>query len=119
MCGRHLMRVWRIVNDAGSTVLAAAMQSDRRTPPDPREGSVYFVRFGDRVKIGFSTDVRTRLVAIPHDEVLAVVPGTIRDEKRCHAAFADLRLTGEWFTAAPRLLDFAAALAGTDQTGAA
>lgn len=67
---------------------------------------MYFIRFRDRIKIGHSIDVRDRLRAIPVDQVLAVMPGTRLDERRCHAAFADLRVQGEWFRAEPRLLEF-------------
>jgi len=63
----------------------------------PTTSVVYYVRFGDRVKIGYSTNLDGRLKAIPHDEVLATEPGTIQDERARHAAFADLRVTGEWF----------------------
>ena len=60
-------------------------------------GTVYYIRFSDRVKIGYTTNLRQRLNGLPHDEVLATEPGTIQDERARHAAFADLRVTGEWF----------------------
>lgn len=73
-------------------------------------GFVYFVRFSDRVKIGFSANPAGRLKNIPHDEVLAIVPGTMADERGLHAQFARYRVTGEWFQADEDLLDFIAAL---------
>lgn len=73
-----------------------------------KPGFVYFVRFGNRVKIGYSANPTHRLRNIPHDEVLALIPGTMRHERQCHAAFEHLRITGEWFEAAPALLAFAA-----------
>jgi hypothetical protein len=68
---------------------------------------VYMIRLGDRVKIGFTTNLRQRMYDLPHEEILAVVPGTVVDERRCHAAFAHLRVAGEWFRAEPELLTFA------------
>lgn len=62
---------------------------------------VYYVRFGDMVKIGFSTNVRSRLQAIPHQEVLAVKDGTMADERAAHRACAEWRLVGEWFQDCP------------------
>lgn len=81
-------------------------QVAQRTP----RGLVYFVRFGDRVKIGFTTNLTQRMAVIPHDEILATQPGSLQDEARCHAAFAADRLIGEWFKATPDLLAFAAAV---------
>lgn len=90
---------------------AALPQPDHTLPPMDKyteRGFVYFVRFGDRVKIGFSMNVERRLKAIPHDEILAVMPGTFRDESRCHAAFAHLRIIGEWFEMGDDLMGFIA-----------
>lgn len=69
-------------------------------------GTVYFVRFRDRIKIGWSSDPDKRIRALPHDEVLHLQPGTIEDERRCHAAFAHLRDRGEWFRMEPDLVEF-------------
>lgn len=66
--------------------------------PDPAVTSlIYYLRFGDRVKIGYTTNLPLRLKVIPHDEVLATEPGTMLDEKVRHARFAPLRIKGEWF----------------------
>lgn len=76
--------------------------------PDPGLGTVYFIRFRDMVKIGVTYDLTRRLKELPHDEILGTIPGTPRDEARCHAAFAHLRHTGEWFRDAPELRQFIA-----------
>jgi len=75
-----------------------------------RYGLVYFIQFGDRIKIGYTTDLEQRMSAIPHDKILALIAGTMADERRCHEKFAHLRLTGEWFSAGPDLLKFIAKL---------
>lgn len=76
-----------------------------------KAGTVYYLRFADRVKIGFSTNLKSRLQAIPHDEVLATEPGTMRQERERHAQFADLRVTGEWFRYEEPLVSHIASLA--------
>lgn len=73
---------------------------------EARYGFVYFVRFADRIKIGYSDDPTLRLRNIPHDEILAFVPGTMSTEKKYHNMFKDLRITGEWFASHRRLLDY-------------
>lgn len=78
----------------------------RETP-----GLVYFVSLGDRIKIGFTTNLERRMQAVPHDEILGTVIGTMEDEARCHKAFDHLRMTGEWFRAEPDLLQFIADVA--------
>jgi hypothetical protein len=71
--------------------------------PDPQPEPpdyVYYVRFGDRVKIGFSSNLPTRIAQLPCDEVLAVEPGGIQLERMRHAEFGAARVYAnrEWFT---------------------
>lgn len=100
----------------------AATEPERRAareasePPDPPPrpepvGCVYFIRLGDLVKIGFTTNLEQRMKDLPQEEVLGIVPfATMREERRCHAAFAHLRRTGEWFDDAPDLRAFITAV---------
>lgn len=112
LCLRHLTKAWRTFDQTYMSLLR--MRSERAGEVETRErikrrderGVVYFIRFGDRVKIGFTTNLAGRLADLPHDEVLGTVPGAMADERRCHAAFAHLRVTGEWFRAEPELLSF-------------
>lgn len=65
---------------------------------EPAAGEmVYYMRFGDRVKIGYTTNLTSRLKAVPNDELLATEPGTRAVEAARHRQFRELRLTGEWF----------------------
>lgn len=68
-------------------------------------GVVYYILFGDRVKIGYSSDLSGRLLALPYDEVLAAEPGSISLEKSRHRSFESIRLRGhaEWFRATKKL----------------
>lgn len=115
LCQRHHMQAWRTFEkmalwplremreDALSRALQHASEPrSRSTEP----GYVYFARFGDRIKIGFTTNLKQRMGNIPHDQMIGSVPGTMSDEKRCHAAFEHLRIVGEWFEPGQDLLDF-------------
>lgn len=75
-----------------------------------RVSVVYYIQFADRVKIGTSTDARRRLYGLPHDQVLAFELGGVTLERQRHQQFAQHRVTGEWFTAHPQILDHAAQL---------
>lgn len=59
---------------------------------------VYYIRFGERIKIGTSGNPRGRLAALPWEEVLAFERGGRAVEQRRHALFAEHRIPGsEWF----------------------
>jgi hypothetical protein len=67
-----------------------------------RPGYVYFMRMGDSVKIGFSTDVGKRLKAIQTAcpmpaKVIKIIPGSDQTERYFHHHFAAYRQSGEWF----------------------
>ncbi|WP_203135752.1 GIY-YIG nuclease family protein [Microbacterium sp. JZ31] len=84
--------------------------------PPPRIDVVYYVRYGDRVKIGTSAQPRRRLAALVYDELLAFERGDRLVERRRHEQFADERFARtEWFRLSGRLRAHAAALsAGVD-----
>lgn len=67
-----------------------------------RPGFVYFIRMGDKVKIGFSINVGNRLKAIQTAcplpaEIVKIIPGSEQTERYFHAHFAANRISGEWF----------------------
>lgn len=81
--------------------------------PLPRIDVVYYLRLGDRVKIGTTFTPRQRFAALPHDEVLAFERGDRTLERTRHVEFADDRLgTSEWFALSPRIRSHVATLAG-------
>lgn len=104
-CGQAMDAPW-LVEEHASRVTSAARAEDI---PD---GVVYYLRFGDRVKIGFSAAFAERMLALPHDEVLAVEPGSYQREKQAHEQYAAFRVPGqrEWFRAVPEILAHAADL---------
>jgi hypothetical protein len=67
---------------------------------------VYYVRFGERIKIGTTANPRQRLGALPVDELLAFERGDRLVEHRRHEQFAHLRRgTSEWFRLGDDLTD--------------
>lgn len=76
-----------------------------------KPGHVYFIRDGHRLKIGFTTNIKSRVKAIQTDcaeavDVLMVMPGTQGTEKFLHERFADYHVGGEWFNLVGTLADF-------------
>lgn len=78
-----------------------------------RTGYIYFIQSedGGPIKIGFSEDPKTRLVALQtHNpaklQILSVIEGSSDDETRLHKKFADHKVQGEWFRPHRSILDF-------------
>ncbi len=68
-------------------------------------GVVYYMQFGNRIKIGFTTDLDARSKSVPNDEVLAAEPGSYELERVRHKEFAAHKVKSmkEWFTISPEL----------------
>ncbi len=79
---------------------SAALRQDR-------DGFVYFLRVGERIKIGYSVDVKRRMREYPPgSELLAVEPGDRDLETQRHRQFAGSLLDGrEWFRPTPDVLE--------------
>lgn len=72
--------------------------------PPPRIDVVYYLRNGDRVKIGTTSNPRQRFAAIWHEELVAFERGNRAVERARHAQFAEDRFSGsEWFRLSPGL----------------
>lgn len=74
-------------------------------PMVERISHVYYVRFGDRIKIGVTTNLPARLDALPWDEVLTVELGERELEQERHRQFRIFRVNGEWFAKTPELVE--------------
>lgn len=73
---------------------------------------VYYVRVGDHVKIGYTTNLRNRMQAYPTGRLLATEPGGLTLERQRHEQFAHALDVGrEWFTITPDLMGHIKALA--------
>lgn len=71
----------------------------------PASSVVYYIQFGDRIKIGTTTSLERRLAELPHDELLATESGGVQTERRRHEQFEAYRLLGEWFEMGEELVD--------------
>ena len=62
-------------------------------------GYVYYARIGRNIKIGYATDVKTRMTSYPPEtDLLAVEPGSYELESARLAQFSDALVWGnEWF----------------------
>lgn len=81
------------------------------SPTAPRVDVVYYLRYGDRFKIGTSANPRQRFASLPHDEVLAFERGDRTLERRRHLQFANHRIPRtEWFEANDELARLIAVL---------
>lgn len=119
LCDRHMVKVYReVASLMGETRPAEPSRGVVAYAPSRPRGTIYIVQFGDRIKIGYTTDMRTRMTAIPHDRVLATLPGTMSTEKALHHQFRHLHIKGEWFRAEGDLLAFAAEHAVTRRQSA-
>jgi hypothetical protein len=72
-------------------------EADEQERVRARSSVVYYMRIGNRVKIGYTTDLATRLADIGPEELLVTEPGGREVERERHNQFAALRSHREWF----------------------
>lgn len=65
--------------------------------PDASGEVVYYMRIGNRVKIGWSTSLASRLATINPEELMATELGGRKLEHARHQEFRELHSHGEWF----------------------
>jgi T5orf172 domain len=103
LCQKHALHVWAQVN---TDIEGGEVKPPR--PPKPKTpvaGWIYYLKVGDRIKIGYAGDVPQRMRQYPPNAVLfAVHRGTIDDERRIHASLSLHRADGrEWYHPTPEL----------------
>lgn len=70
--------------------------------------AVYFIRAGNFIKIGKADNPQKRLQQLQTGsplkmELVSVIPGGEKEEKKMHAKYAHLRANGEWFHYSPEM----------------
>lgn len=128
LCDRHAIAAYRAVNSlladtpkALTDMLAGAIPERVLGKPTPRPdrtkrdvrttpGHIYFVKAGDLIKIGYSTNLRQRLSQLGPVVLLATITGTMEDEKALHHQFGEYWDHGEYFRPGQRLMDHIASL---------
>lgn len=106
LCREHAAQVWKTVEDHESTQYRELVRGKVPAPKPAktyranRPGHIYYLQVGDRVKIGFTTDLYRRMMEYPPNAVLlATHPGTPAVEKELHQDFHRYLADGrEWFT---------------------
>lgn len=97
--------------DALIATLGKRLQEERTPRKVKRhtdtEGQVYFLQSDNAVKIGWTSDLEQRMKSYsPGAKILAVMPGTRKDETRLHRKFAHLRTNRrEWFAYSPQVME--------------
>jgi hypothetical protein len=58
------------------------------------QSQVYYIRMGDHIKIGFTQNLRERVIGLRVDksDILATEPGGREKERQRHLQFADIRI---------------------------
>jgi len=94
-------RRWHEAGEEMRVLLFPTRTAEPRTAQvQPERGHapiVYYMRLGDIVKIGTTTNVAKRAGSINPEGVMAVEFGAVDVERARHNQFIDLHLHGEWF----------------------
>lgn len=122
ICREHAAQAWklfdakepddykRIVRGEAKEVAAAQRATEARSAEAKRlaklrAGMIYYIRIGDRIKIGYTRDMYRRMGQYPpNTELLAMHPGTPLLEQQMHQQFGKYLADGrEWFHPNPEL----------------
>jgi hypothetical protein len=111
LCQKHALHVWAQVNadiEGGEIPAPERPKAKAR----PAKGVIYYLQNGDRIKVGYASNLAQRMRTYPPNaEILAVHPGTLADEQRIHAELSAHRAAGrEWYHPSPILLEYIAAV---------
>lgn len=101
ICTKHAAEVYNFIRDVFS-----GPPGEPSPEPEPLVGTIYYLRVGDLIKIGFTVNLTGRLQAYPPNSVLlATEMGTPQGERSRHRQFDSALAYGkEWFTPTPELL---------------
>lgn len=110
VCRKHTAIIVNAYADSEWVINKVAEMRELGQPkPKPRtlDGHVYLLLSDNLVKIGWTSDLDRRLKEYsPGARILAVMPGTKKDEGRLHRKFGDLKTNRrEWFTYHPRVME--------------
>lgn len=106
------VEIFAKISDARTRAATAGRQFTKRgsfRAPANINGYVYFLKSGERVKIGFSLNpfarASTLKTGLSHGvSAMVFVPGSRRDEARAHRMLASYRQHGEWFDSHPKVV---------------
>ena len=108
LCTKHLQKAW-----AAYQIVSGLAVAPERVPEDPKRdvhsldamGTVYIVRVKDMIKVGWTSDPKTRFKDLKADAVIGYKQGTRRDEFKLQAKCMDHLVKGrEWFDTSPSVM---------------
>lgn len=76
---------------------------DLPLPRECKQDVVYYFRVGNRIKIGYTSDIRQRAKYLAPEEILGWEPGGAELERRRHQQFHVYRTAHEWFVDCPAI----------------
>lgn len=101
LCERHLAKAWacfEVVKGSPVPEPREPFKAQNWQSTTNRVGAVYFARVRDELKIGWTSNITSRLSSISADALLHVQPGTLEDEAGFHFQFKEHLSRGrEWF----------------------
>lgn len=109
VCVNHMISLSLYYSEYRSGISLRALEAsparEKQPAPDDR-GVIYYVQFGDLIKIGTTTNLSQRLSALGPVLLLVTEPGSYELESLRHQQFAACRTSkrGEWFKPSPDLL---------------
>jgi hypothetical protein len=108
LCERHLEKAWAAYQVVmGATVPDAKPDAKRDVKSLDARGTVYVVRVQDMIKIGWTSDPKTRMRDLKADAILHYQAGTRRDEYKLQGQCMDHLVKGrEWFDTSPAMIQF-------------
>lgn len=65
---------------------------------------IYYLQFGNRVRIGTTRNLTAELARTPYERILGTEPGARKKAIERYQQFQDYHVTGEWFAAVPETL---------------
>lgn len=104
-------RIAEIMAGQAKRFAAPLPPPEKPKKPTPERGFVYFLRTGNTVKIGFTTNPKGRLknikTACPEPpRIVKILKGGVKLERATHERFAEYRMHGEWFDLRGRLAKY-------------
>lgn len=104
---KRQLREFREEQEAEVRARRRAYETEVRRPVVDLAPQVYYIAIRGAIKIGFTTNMRTRMIDLLPDAVLATEPGDRELEAQRHRQFAHLRAPfgREYFSVHPDLLE--------------
>jgi T5orf172 domain len=108
-CGKDGPDAWKIAHEWNERWQTRRRPARMADPQMKRPGFIYFLRSGDRIKIGFTKSpaqrfrkLQTGLARRP--DLLVFIAGSFADEHDMHLRLAEHWTEGEWFAASADVL---------------